>query len=156
MAVDWTKPIEAYNTKTEQVIPLTFDRFDESDGQPIATPNPGSPDEDDTFCLFMDGTDWFGGPWIARNVAAQGRTFAIDHRDNTELHKLYVGWAIDILETVSDTIARLDDFSNWNASQFATELRKTRAKLVKEDAAFFEAAAISYAGRAWLDAVEES
>jgi len=154
MAVDWTKPIEAVNRETDEVIPMEFARFDTSDKQPMTVLDV---DGTEDGCWKMNGAAYFDyqSDWSIRNVAAQGRTFAIDHRDNTELHKLYVERALDILETVSDSIARLDDYSNWNASQFATELRKTRAKLVKEDAAFFEAAAISYAGRDWLDAEKE-
>jgi len=163
MTVDWTKPIEAVEKATGRVVPMTFyktrkagsiggnyplnDDYYTTEAPCNATSNSG---------WNADGSDHCGcNAWFIRNVEPQSRTFANDHRDNPELHKLYVGWALDILETVSDSIARLDDFSNWNASQFAAELRKTRAKLVKEDAAFFEAAAISYAGRDWLDAVEE-
>lgn len=155
MAVDWTKPIEAVEKETGRVVSMTFKEFD-TDSQPLTEDDPRFMNGIRHGCWRMDGSDWFGGDiWSVRNVKPQGRTFSQDWREsNPELHQLYVNTALDILETVGDALVRLDDFSNWNASQFATELRKTRAKLVKEDAAFFEAAALSYAGKDWVDAVE--
>jgi hypothetical protein len=69
---------------------------------------------------------------------------------NPKLHALYLGNALETLGIIQTAIEGLDELSTIHGSEAAASLRQVRAGWVKEDAAYFEAAAILYVGADWL------
>ncbi len=65
---------------------------------------------------------------------------------NPGLHNLYVGWAMMHLDTINDTIEELDNYSNTSLFGVTNAMRAERAKLIKGDAAYRDAAARLMAG----------
>ena len=71
--------------------------------------------------------------------------FAIDNRDNPGLHRLYVGYAYEDLTEMMQFVENMLAFSRVNAMLTASLIQQEIQRLVKEDAAYFEAAAMLYA-----------
>lgn len=68
--------------------------------------------------------------------------------ENPELHLLYVRWAMHHLTVVDNAVKELYDFSNINTSFLANTLLEAMQKLVKEDAAYRDAAALLFINEA--------
>ena len=152
--IDTSKPMEAVRKSDGKTVPVTLDRMggyhgDEDDGRFLTKE---CPDGSETNELWnADGSDFcYYDKWFVRNVASTGRTFMIDHRDNAKLHELYLGYATETLEVLDNAIREFDEHSRVNSGMIAGTLRKERARLVFEDAAYFEAAAISHVGADWF------
>jgi hypothetical protein len=60
-------------------------------------------------------------------------------KKNPGLHLLYVEWAIAHLKALDDCISKLEAFSNLNMLDSIVALGKERAKLVRDNAAYFDA-----------------
>lgn len=73
--------------------------------------------------------------------------FTSDYRvSNPGLHALYVKRAVQTLEDVREALENLDARSQWTSARLANALRVEMQDLIKEDAAFFDAAAILFSG----------
>jgi hypothetical protein len=72
------------------------------------------------------------------------RTFEIDHRNNTGLHRLYVRYALEELAVLEEALKELDAFSRWSACVFSQAIREQIQSNVEKEAAWFEAAALRY------------
>lgn len=73
--------------------------------------------------------------------------FTSDHRvSNPGLHDLYVKWAVQTLEDVTEALEKLEARSQWTSARLANALRVEMQDLIREDAAFFDAAAILFSG----------
>lgn len=70
--------------------------------------------------------------------------FHIDHRENAKLHALYVGYAYEELKILRDCCEELSDLSRVTASITAGAIMEQVQRLIQEDAAFFEAAALLF------------
>lgn len=67
-------------------------------------------------------------------------------QSNPKLHKLYVRWAYETLSVANDAAQQLFDMNKVDASIIAGDINKHIRNLVKENAAYAEAAAMLYAG----------
>lgn len=74
------------------------------------------------------------------------RKFDRDNRDNAGLHNLYVRGAYEDLQIVRECLDRLNERSRVPASIMAAALHTAMQKEINEDAAFFEAAGLLFAG----------
>lgn len=73
------------------------------------------------------------------------RTFIRDHRDNPELHKLYVSYALEQLSVIQEFLETMGEFSRVSASILASSLQQAMQQEIMQDAAWFEAAALLFA-----------
>lgn len=73
------------------------------------------------------------------------RTFKNDHRHKPGLHKLYVDWALEDLRICRDAMLELMGQSRWPANDIATAMWDRVRQTIREDAAWFEAAALLFA-----------
>lgn len=74
------------------------------------------------------------------------RTFLDDHRDNPGLHNLHVCGAYEDLLVVKRCIDELTERSRVSASIMAGVLHEAMQKEIEQSVAFFEAAALLFAG----------
>jgi hypothetical protein len=99
----------------------------------------------------------YGGDPTARRIYKEGSTreingddftyeeyqkpeFEDDHRkSNPKLHMLYVKWACKHLTIIDGCIKKMNRESNCNMHDPIEALRNARAKLIKENAAYFDA-----------------
>lgn len=72
--------------------------------------------------------------------------FQIDHRKNKRLHKLYIGYALQQIPIIEAFITEMQDMSNVDASIIAGAVDECYRNNIKNDAAWFEAAALYRAG----------
>ncbi len=83
---------------------------------------------------------------MARTPTQPIRTFESDHRDNPNLHNMFVREAYEDLRIVREVLDRLADRSRVSASLMAGTLYKAMQEEIEQDAAFFEAAGLLFAG----------
>lgn len=68
------------------------------------------------------------------------QVFKQDHsKDNVGLHALYVRWAIQHILIIDKAIKSFEDESNLNFLDIIINSRKSRTKLIIENAAYYEA-----------------
>lgn len=68
------------------------------------------------------------------------KEFKLDYSETkTELHLLYVKWAIKHLTAIDNFLERLSWFSNINMVDVASAIIKEREKLCNENKAYFDA-----------------
>jgi hypothetical protein len=151
--IDLTKPIEAVQIKTGQIVPVTVDRtwdgryYDKGDFRTNECPNTSETNQE----WHPDGSDYCGkNLWKIRNVAVKTKDFSVD---NPGLHKLYTGYALETLEVLDRAIEEFDSHSRVDSSILCGVLMRERAKLVANDKAYQDAAVIRYVGQDWLDEV---
>jgi len=82
---------------------------------------------------------------------AQVRTFKCDERNNPELHNLHVCGAYGDLKIVQQALRELEERGRVPASVMAGALHAAMVKEIENDAAYFEAAALLFAGLAPTD-----
>jgi len=66
--------------------------------------------------------------------------------DNPQLHALYVRWAMHHLTTINEFLEEIDEYANSNLGELYQSVHALRAKLIKEDPAYRDAAANLMAG----------
>jgi hypothetical protein len=74
------------------------------------------------------------------------RTFHCDQRNNPSAHNFAVCGAYEDLKIVREALTALEDRSRIPASIMASALHEAMQKEIEEDAAYFEAAALLFAG----------
>lgn len=75
------------------------------------------------------------------------RAFLSDFRQsNPNLHHLYVRWAYENLSLARRAAEELEARSQWPPSLWANNLRDSMREQIESDAAYFEAAAMLFAG----------
>lgn len=73
------------------------------------------------------------------------RQFKVDHRNNEKLHALYVSWAYETLMEGKEFVEAMYDRAQFSSSILGSAVAREMQKLILEDSAFFEAAALLFA-----------
>lgn len=66
--------------------------------------------------------------------------------EKPKLHKLYVGYAYEVLQIAQEACRQLESLSQVHASVMAGALREKITEFCTEDRAYFDAAAMLFAG----------
>lgn len=83
-------------------------------------------------------------PRVSQPQPTEPLKFSIDHRSNPKLHQLYVGHARSAIRTTREFCEAMWGRSRWPDSDIASTAWAAVAQHCREDAAWFEAAALEF------------